>query len=110
MRWRIRPPAFTETEMTVLNANLGTCSFQTGLGGQDIPKADRRFILIPIAGCPNNVTADQNLHLGQLCVSDFNDNNGWPQGTHTIIEFLDVGESVCQNDGVGQEQVIVRVI
>jgi|AntRauTorckE6833_2_1112554.scaffolds.fasta_scaffold22322_3 hypothetical protein len=96
--------------MTVLTAQLETCSLQICLGGQDIPMTDRRFLLIPISGCDTNVVADQNLHLGQLHVSDFGAENSWPEGTHQIIAHLDVGESVCQNDGIAQQQVIVRVI
>lgn len=95
--------------MAVLTAVFASCGFQTSLGGQDVPENDRRYLLIPVSGCVNDLVPNERVILDQLAIDDFGDENGWPEGAMPIVAHLGVGESVCQNDGIAQEQIVVRI-
>ncbi len=81
------------------------------LHGDEVPMAERRYLLIPISGCADvDPYSDEALSLKPLPLSEFNEDMGWHTGTIDALAHLELGESICSTDGIAQEQVIVRTV
>lgn len=97
--------------MPIWEANLMDSAFVTELPQPAITFEGRRFLLVPIVGSVGNPNYEvgEGVQLDPLKLRDFNDDAGWPDGTQEILSHMDIGESVCQFDGIGQAQMVVRV-
>jgi hypothetical protein len=100
--------------MPVLKAEIINSDFVKALPEDEITFENRRYLLIPVAGCSEDYERAyeecEGIRLSPRTLSDFGEDNGWADGAQQIVEHLDLGESIKQFDGIGQAQVIVRVV
>lgn len=91
--------------------NLRNSSFVHSLrgGADDVPLADRLYLLIPIDGCGLKIEHGASVSLDPLTIQDFGEDAGWNEDDWKFIAQLDLGHSLPVFDGIAQEQTIVRV-
>jgi len=98
--------------MPVWEANIIDSDFVHQLPEPAVTFAGRRFLLVPIEGSAGQPEFEKNqsVRLEPLKMSDFTDENGWAKGAQEILSHMDLGDSIKQFDGIGQAQVVIRVV
>ena len=90
--------------------DLADTSFMQSLGDMEVPKSDRRFLLIPITGCVFMAGPGETVTAEPEGLSFFSEDNGFVPGDEAVVRALELGQSLPISDGIAQQLTVVRIV
>jgi hypothetical protein len=84
-------------------------AFMAHFGGEETPIEARRYLFAPLQGSVEDFEQNPELTLTPEKMDFFNEDNGFEQWHADRVETLNLGESICIFDGIGQVSSILRV-